>query len=344
MKKHRNIPIFVPHLGCPNTCVFCNQRKISGHEKADFSSVEREIEEALSTVPTGTDVQIAYFGGSFTGIEREDMIYLLETAKKFIDAGRAESIRLSTRPDYIDDEILDILARYGAKTIELGIQSMSDDVLRMSGRGHTAEQTERACKLITERGFELVGQMMTGLPGASLETELYTAARICEMGAVGARIYPTVVFCDTELHRMMERGEYKSRDMEQVISEGAEVLAVFERNGVNVIRIGLQSSELLTSGKDIASPYHEATGELIWSRFYRNNAEKTLEKEHTKGKTATIYVARGAVSKMIGQKRENEIYLKKRFSLYGIKVRESDELSPSQIKIDLEERKNRLCD
>lgn len=344
MKKHRNIPIFVPHLGCPNTCVFCNQRKISGHEKADFSSVEREIEESLATVPAGTDVQIAFFGGSFTGIERGDMIYLLETAKKFIDACRVDGVRLSTRPDYIDEEILDILARYGVKTIELGIQSMNDEVLRKSGRGHTAAQTEQACKLITERGFELVGQMMTGLPGATLETELYTAERICEMGAVGARIYPTVVFCDTELHRMMERGEYKSRDMERVIAEGAEALAVFEKNGVNVIRIGLQSSELLTSGKEIASPYHEATGEFIWSRFYRNNAEKILEKEQTAGKTATIYVSHGAVSKMVGQKRENEIYLKEKFSLCGMKVRESDELSLSQIKIKLEERKNRLCD
>ena len=205
MKRHINIPIFVPHLGCPNTCVFCNQRKISGCEKADF-----------------------FFGGSFTGIERADMIYLLETAKKFIDAGKVGSIRLSTRPDYIDEEILDILARYGVKTIELGIQSMSDEVLLKSGRGHNSAQTEKACALITSRGFELIGQMMTGLPGATEETELYTAKKICSMGACGARIYPTVVFRDTELCRMMERGDYSSPDMETVISEGAKVLAGLE--------------------------------------------------------------------------------------------------------------------
>ncbi len=339
MKKHRNIPIFVPHLGCPNTCVFCNQRKISGCEKADFSSVSSEIEEALSTIPAGTDVQIAFFGGSFTGIDRADMIYLLETAKRFIDEGRVESVRLSTRSDYIDEEILDILSRYGVKSIELGIQSMDDAVLRASGRGHTAAQTERACRLITARGFELVGQMMTGLPAATLETELYTAKRICEMGASGARIYPTVVFCGTELENMMKRGEYASRDMERVVDEGARVLAVFLENGVNVIRVGLQASELLTDGDDTASPYHEATGELIYSRYFRNMAEKMLSSLETEGNAATIYVHRGEVSKMVGQKKANITYLREKFSLYSIKVRESDKLLPNNIKIIFEERK-----
>ena len=196
MKSHRNIPIFVPHLGCPNMCVFCNQKKISGHEKADFSSVKDEIEKALETVPADCEVQIAFFGGSFTGIDREDMIYLLETAKEFIDRGRVDSIRLSTRPDYIDEEILDILLKYKVKTIELGIQSMDDGVLLKSGRGHTAKDTERACALINSYGFELVGQMMTALPGSAPEKEIYTAKRICEMGAKGARIYPTVVVGD----------------------------------------------------------------------------------------------------------------------------------------------------
>ena len=339
MKKHRNIPIFVPHLGCPNTCVFCNQRKISGCEKADFSSVSAEIEEALSTIPAGTDVQIAFFGGSFTGIDRRDMIYLLETAKRFIDEGRVESIRLSTRPDYIDEEILDILCRYGVKSIELGIQSMDDAVLRASGRGHTAAQTERACRLITARGFELVGQMMTGLPEATLETELYTARRICELGASGARIYPTVVFRGTELENMMKRGEYESRGMERVIDDGAAVLAVFLESGVNVIRVGLQSSELLTDGSDTASPYHEATGELIYSRYFRNMAEKMLAELEPCGKSVTIYVSPGEVSKMVGQKKTNSEYLKKKFSFYSIKVRESGELSPNKIKIISEERK-----
>ncbi|MBQ8404980.1 MAG: radical SAM protein [Clostridia bacterium] len=339
MKKHRNIPIFVPHLGCPNTCVFCNQRKISGCEKADFSAAEREIEEALATIPAGTDVQIAFFGGSFTGIDREDMLFLLETAKKYIDAGKVGSIRLSTRPDYIDEEILDILARYGVRSIELGIQSMCDDVLAASGRGHTSAQTERACNLICERGFELVGQMMTGLPGSTLEKDKYTAEKICQMGACGARIYPTVVFRGTELEAMMARGEYESREMEKVIAEGAELLEIFARNRVKIIRIGLQASELLTDGGETASPYHEATGELIWSRYFRNEAEKALSGEETAGKCAYITVPRGSVSKMTGQKKANTVYLKEKFSLAEIKVRESEELSGEEIEINLEERK-----
>ena len=338
MKKHRNIPIFVPHMGCPNTCVFCNQRKISGCQKADFSSVKSEIETALATIPAGTHTQIAFFGGSFTGIDREDMIYLLSVAKEYIDAGRVSGIRLSTRPDYIDEEILGILERYGVESIELGIQSMDDGVLKKSGRGHTAAQTERACKLICERGFELVGQMMTGLPGSDLEKDLYTAKRICDMGASGARIYPTVVFRDTELERMMDRGEYASRDMEKVISEGAQVAEVFAERGVKIIRIGLQSTELLTEGSEISSPYHEATGELIWSRYYRNTAQRILSAMQTQGMTAVITVPKGSVSKMIGQKKANEKYLTDKFALSGMKVRES-ERTDTEISISLEERR-----
>lgn len=344
MKKHRNIPIFVPHLGCPNTCVFCNQRKISGCEKADFSSVEKEIEEALVTIPDGTEVQIAFFGGSFTGIDRGDMLYLLGVAKKYIDAGRVQSVRLSTRPDYISEEILDMLAAHGVATIELGIQSMDNGVLSASGRGHTAEQTRRACGMITARGFELVGQMMTGLPGSDAEKDRYTAEQICEMGASGARIYPTVVFRGTELENMMVRGEYAAREMDKVIAEGAELLPIFARSGVKVIRIGLQSSELLTEGEETASPYHEATGELIWARAYRNEAERLLCGKETAGRTALITVPKGATSKMIGQNKENVIYLKEKYALSGVKVKENLGAEDFGISLALEERKKSICD
>jgi histone acetyltransferase (RNA polymerase elongator complex component) len=288
-------------------------------------------------------VQIAFFGGSFTGIDRGDMLYLLGVAKKYIDEGRVESVRLSTRPDYISEEILDILAAHGVKTIELGIQSMSDEVLRASGRGHTAEQTERACRLITSRGFELVGQMMTGLPGSDPEKDRYTAEKICEMGACGARIYPTVVFRGTELENMMKRGEYTSREMEKVIAEGAELLPIFVRHGVKIIRIGLQSSELLTEGEETASPYHEATGELIWARAYRNVAEEFLSRADNSGKLAIITVPKGATSKMIGQNKENVTYLKEKYSLWGIKVKENSSRESLDIGFAFEERKS-ICD
>jgi histone acetyltransferase (RNA polymerase elongator complex component) len=196
--------------------------------------------------------------------------------------------------------------------------------------------------MIKERGFELVGQMMTGLPGSSLEKDLYTAHKICDMGASGARIYPTVVFKDTELERMMVCGEYESREMETVVDEGAQVLGVFVERGVKVIRIGLQASELLTEGSEISSPYHEATGELIWSRYYRNMAEKLLENVSCAGKTVTITVPRGDVSKMTGQKKSNTEYLTSKFALAHIKVRESL-ADDCKIYITMEERKKNIC-
>ena len=201
-KRHRNIPVFIPHLGCPHDCIFCNQRTISGSKKFDRSSVVSVIESVLETISDGDETEIAFFGGSFTGIDRGDMIYLLDTAQKYVDDGRVESIRLSTRPDYIDNEILDILAHYSVKTIELGIQSLSDEVLRVCERGHSAECAINACKMVKEANFLLVGQMMVGLPSSTAEDERATAEEICRLGADGARIYPTVVLNSTALHKM----------------------------------------------------------------------------------------------------------------------------------------------
>ena len=202
--RHVNIPIFIPHMGCPNQCVFCNQRSISGHSDFSLSDVEKEIEAVLSTVDSDTECEIAFFGGSFTGIERSLMISLLDIAQKYVDEKRVGAIRLSTRPDYINEEILDILSRYAVKTVELGLQSMSQRVLDATKRGHTATCAENACKMIKERGFSLIGQMMIGLPLSDTQSEIATAEKICDMGADGARIYPTVVFSDTELCDMME--------------------------------------------------------------------------------------------------------------------------------------------
>ena len=163
--RHINIPVFIPHLGCPNNCVFCDQRKISGCISFDESGVRREIETALSTVLPEDDVEIAFFGGSFTGIDRDLMLRLLEISDHFVGEGRVSRVRCSTRPDYIDEEVLSILREHHVKTVELGLQSFSDNVLSVSKRGHTAEASLKACKMVKEAGFELIGQMMVGLPG-----------------------------------------------------------------------------------------------------------------------------------------------------------------------------------
>ena len=202
---HKNIPIFIPHMGCPNQCVFCNQNSISGCEGFDESRVDQTIREAIATLPEGAMAEIAFFGGSFTGIDRNLMIRLLDTAGKYVREGAVSSIRLSTRPDYISEEILDMLSRYSVKTIELGLQSMNEEVLAASKRGHTVLTAREACRAIKARGFSLVGQMMIGLPASSEERELETAREIAELGADAARIYPTVVLRSTPLCDMMER-------------------------------------------------------------------------------------------------------------------------------------------
>ncbi len=336
MKKHINIPIFIPHLGCPNGCVFCNQKTISGHGSFLREHVPEEIEQALATVTGDVPVQIAYFGGSFTGIPRKDMIFLLKTAKKYIDEGRCDSVRISTRPDYIDGEILEILGAYGVKTVELGIQSMDDTVLLASKRGHTAADTIRACAQIKAYGFELIGQMMTGLPMSSAEAEMMTAQRICEMGADGARIYPTVVFRATELEKMAENGEYRPFSEEESVERTARVLGVFMERNVPVIRIGLQATEVLVSGEEmVGGGYHPAVGELAYSRYFRAAIEATLAKCEALGRSAEIAVNPKDLSKMIGQHGVNREYLKNQFSLRAIRFVPSEKMEKHKFTVTL---------
>ncbi len=319
MKKHANIPIFIPHIGCPNDCVFCNQRKISGHTHFDKHAVRKELDAAFSTVTGEIPVQIAYFGGSFTGIDREDMIFLLSLANEYIDAGKCESIRISTRPDYINEEILEILREYRVKTIELGVQSMEDAVLSASHRGHSAADTERAFAMILQYDFELIGQMMTGLPASSSDSEVMTAEKICKMGAHGARIYPTVVFPDTALYDMAQSGEYRPFTTEEAVERSAAVLSVFLKHEIPVIRIGLQANEVVISDGNLGG-YHPAMGEMIYARCHRNAVEKALAGKETAGKTLMLSVNPSDISAFIGQKGANRTYFTGKFALRGVKV------------------------
>ena len=303
---HRNIPIFIPHMGCPHQCVFCNQRSISGCKAFDKDQVASQIEEALKTVPAGSETEIAYFGGSFTGIDRDLMIRLLDLAQSYVRLGRVKSIRLSTRPDMIDGEILEILGRYSVGTIELGLQSMDDAVLSASKRGHTAEQAEIACKKVVEAGFSLVGQMMIGLPGATLESERETACRICDLGASAYRIYPTVVFADTPLLTMMREGEYTPLSVEEAVFRSAEVLRIFLDRGVQCLRIGLCATEDLTDETSaVAGANHPALGELVWNELYYQNIHTCLKNKGLLGKEVELTVSKREISKAVGQNRCN---------------------------------------
>ncbi len=331
--RHVNIPVFIPHLGCPHDCVFCNQRTISGQEDFDSNTLESLIDEALGTVDSDDEVEIAFFGGSFTGIDRGLMISLLERAHSYLKAGRVKSLRCSTRPDYIDDEILDILERYGMTTVELGIQSTSERVLAASRRGHTGDDARRACRMIKARGFRLGGQMMIGLPASVLEDEIKTAEEICALGCDEARIYPTIVFDNTALGMLMQRGEYTPLTVQEAAERSARILRIFDEGGVKVLRVGLCDAEGLHSSKCLGGPVHPAMGELSRSVIFREDICRELDLTAVHGEDITVYVPRGAVSAAIGNRRVNKDYIMQRYGIRKIRFCEDEKLRGYEIKI-----------
>lgn len=334
MKQHINIPVFIPHLGCPHMCVFCDQRSITGRE-FDPGDVERQISEALSTVKDGADCEIAFFGGSFTGIGETLMRRLLGVAARFVEEGRVSGIRLSTRPDYIDPQILSILAEYPVKTVELGIQSMDNKVLRMSKRGHTAEQSREACRLVVKHGFSLVGQMMIGLPGADERSEIKTAEEICALGATGARIYPTVVLKNTELEEMSRDGRYLPLSLDEAIGRSASVLEIFIAHGVPVIRLGLCASDGLSLEGAVGGAYHPAMGELVRGELYRRKIEAELVSADISDRdSVTIEVPRGAVSMAIGNGGRNRADIQSKFNIKSLKTVENPRLKEYNVKVE----------
>lgn len=296
------------------------------------------IKNALSTVDKDNcTAEIAFFGGSFTGIDRKDMIYLLEKANKYIKNGSVSSIRLSTRPDYIDEEILTILEEYGVKTIELGLQSMDDLVLQKTNRGHTAKQAVNACKLIKKHGFMLIGQMMIGLPASTLEKELDTANIIAEL-CDGARIYPTVVLKGTALCKMAREGEYTPLTLEDAVMRTGECLSVFIKNNKPVIRIGLQSGDELYDPDIVyGGEYHPAVGELAENYYYYKKICEEIGKLPcpVEQKSLTVYCSKGSVSKVVGQKKINKIKLINNFNIKYIKVVEKDNILEYNIELSV---------
>ncbi|MCR5576218.1 MAG: radical SAM protein [Oscillospiraceae bacterium] len=318
------IPVFVPHLGCPHACVFCNQNRISGQARpASAEDVRRAVANA-AFLPRGEKRQLAFYGGSFTAIPIPEQEALLGAAREAMERGEIDAIRLSTRPDAIDEEVLARLRAYGVETVELGAQSMDDEVLRLSGRGHTAADVERASGLLHSAGFRLVLQMMTGLPGDTEEKDLETARRLIALNPDAVRIYPTVIVRDTALCRLFERGEYREHTVEDAVEICAKLLPLFEKAGVPVIRLGLNPTEELTNGAAVGGAYHPALGELVKSRILRQKAAELLQNVEP-GSRVELSVGRGKLSQMIGQHRENIAWLCRRYGLSALKISENPE-------------------
>ena len=294
-------------------CSFCNQRKITGQSSQPTAEdVQSTIIKALSDLGDKTvDTEIAFFGGSFTAVDRGYMISLLDATKPYIQSFKG--IRISTRPDYIDDEILILLKKYNVTTIELGAQSMSDEVLIANNRGHSAEDVAKASALIKSRGFNLGLQMMTGLYKATPAIDIYTAERFIELSPDCVRIYPTVIMKDTELEALYNSGEYKPYSLEASVELCSELLMMFYEKNIDVIRVGLHYSDSLKSG-DVAGIYHPAFKELCENRIFFDRLSRMLGE--VSSKDIVISVNPSSVSKLIGQNRANL----KRLSDYNIKI------------------------
>ena len=331
--RERILPVFVPHLGCPHACVFCNQNRITGQEKsADAQTVYAALQRCRTLFGRESACQLAFYGGSFTAIPVSLQEELLGAAQEALQQGEIDSIRLSTRPDAIDDAVLARMKHYGVKTVELGAQSMDDEVLRLSGRGHTAAEVVSASQAVQRAGFRLILQMMTGLPGDTPEKALKTAKQIIALHPDGVRIYPAVIVRDTALFELWQADTYREHTVEKAVSLCAQLLPLFDAAGIPVIRLGLNPTEDLSAGAAVAGAYHPALGELVKSRVLRNHVESLLTAQPKK-REVTVMVHPSKVSQMTGQKRCNILWLQEHFSLSAVKIVASGDLKANEVRI-----------
>lgn len=314
--KYNNIPIFLPELACRNKCIFCNQNKITGvlniPKPADIPII---VEKYLATIPAENHVEIAFFGGSFTGIEIELQNAYLKEAFKFVENQRVKGIRISTRPDYISTEILDLLKNNGVKTIELGAQSTDDEILLKSNRGTTFYDIHKSAKLIKKYNFELGLQMMLGLPADNLEKAIKTANDFVDLKADNTRIYPALVIKNTELENLYLQGKYSPLSLDEAVFQAKEVFKIYHENSVNVIRVGLHQSEEFNSGESlVAGPYHQSFKELVLTELWADILKEIISEPNSE--KFDIFVNSQQLSYAIGYKSKNKKWLENR----GLKV------------------------
>lgn len=325
MKKEYIIPIFVPHLGCPHACIFCNQRKISGEQKnVRADDVRKTIEYYLNNFKDDNKlVEVAFFGGSFTAIDKELQKELLEAANEYIQKGLVNGIRISTRPDAINKEILKMLKKYNVKTIELGVQSANNYILQKAERGHTFEDVKKASKLINRFGFILGHQMMVGLPESTTLDEINTAKALIKLKPKIVRIYPVLVIKGTKLEEEYNNGNYEPLSVVQAVERSKEVAHLFNKKKIKVIRIGLQNTDEICepgskTSQVVAGPYHPAFRQLVEAGMWYDVIVAKIKKFNTKVKQVEIKANPEDVNNIIGHKKENIEKLK---DIYEVDVR-----------------------
>ena len=329
-KEHYIIPIFVPHEGCPHNCVFCNQDRITGvKDRVDAEKVKNIIEEYYETIENkDAIIEVSFFGGTFTAIREEKQRELLKVAKAYKDRGIVKKIRMSTRPDYINDYILSYLKEYSVDIIELGIQSLDDEVLVAAGRGHTVLDAINASRLIKEYGITLGHQLMPGLPKSNPEKDIKSAMDSLKMEPDIVRIYPSLVIKDTPMEKMYLRGDYTPYTLEKAVEVSKEIYSIFNEAGVNVIRIGLQPTDTINTGKDIVDgPFHPAFRELVESSLIIDK----IRDEISEDEVCTILINNKDLSKLYANKK---IYFNKlKDAGYNLKVKVEDNINRGTIII-----------
>lgn len=322
--KHHIIPIFVPHVGCPHDCVFCNQKKITGRS-TDITSeeVDNTIKSYLETIPDSNEkLEVAFYGGSFTAIEKDIQRELLSVANSYKQRGLIDRIRLSTRPDCIDMDILDLLKANGVDIIELGVQSLNQEVLDKSNRGHSKEDVYKAVDLINDYNFTLGLQMMLGLPADTKEKSISTAKEIINLKPDFSRIYPTLVVKETYLEKLYIEDKYEPLSVEQAVDISSIILMMFELSDINVIRIGLQPTENISaeSGEVVSGPFHPSIRQLVESDIYKTILKLFLDENRIVGEEIKIEISKKEISNIVGQKSKNVDMIKNNYNIKKVTI------------------------
>ncbi len=304
------IPIFIPHQGCPRHCLFCNQVSISGQgapKENDAELVCKTIREWLERSRKHREVQVAFYGGSFTCLPRERQQAFLAAVQPFIQSGEVASIRLSTRPDCIDKKICGFLEKSGVTTVELGVQSLDDQVLQAALRGHSCEDSIRAARILKESGMHLGIQLMPGLPQENSRSWSATLDQVVKLKPDCVRLYPTLVIAGSGLADQYREGKFLPMTMNRAIAYCCKAKEAFDRAGIPIIRMGLQASASLEK-ELLAGPYHPSFGELVTARHWFRRARRLLAKCPA-GATITLRISERDISAFVGMKRLNMIRL-----------------------------------